>query len=133
MGVEHRRRRKECVDDRLHRRVGRGDIEPGTPQLVEHRRIGQFVELDEAAYSGKIDRSEPLGVDVDEIPAARLHVEHVDLFAKEVRLLQLHRGVAAAVRHEGPVSADLPRGVHTFVERAGSGRRVLVVPSVLHD
>ena len=123
---------KDRVQDRFHRRGRRLGAQHVGAHLVHHLRIAQLAQPGERHEVRHLHRGEAGLLDVLEVPAAALHVEHFALAPEEVRLAHLHRGVAASMQDQRLVAPQQPRGIDAQPEVAGESRGLRVVPQVQH-
>src|SRR5262245_1282884 len=77
-------------------------------------------------------RCETRFLDELQVPAAALDVQDLFVFADEIDLAQLDRGVAAAMQYERRVSSEQARGVNTLRQVALESGGLGVVPKALH-
>ena len=132
VGVVHVLGRDDGVQDGLHRGGGGVGAQGVGLQFVDHLRVGEGLQLGQPAQVVQVHRGKALGLDEFQVPAAPLDVEDVPLLAEEIRLAHLHRGVAAAVQHQGFVPSQQARGVHPLPQIARILPGLFVVPQAVH-
>ena len=111
MGVVDEFVRQEGVEQRLDRGVRRRGVEQVEALHVDHGFVGERLERAQAPQRLELHRGHALRLDVGHVPARALDADDLVLLAEVVGGARLHRGVAAAVKHEQRVAAQEPRGV----------------------
>ncbi len=111
VGVVDKLVRQEGMQQGLDRWVGRRRIEQIAPLHVDHVLVAQLAEPGEFAHRLQAHGGQPRRLDRGHVPAAALDAEHLDIFAGDVGLARLDRGVATAVQHQAGHAAQEARCV----------------------
>jgi hypothetical protein len=80
----------------------------GKREFVLHLRIGEHIEPCQAQQCIQAARGKSHCRDRFQIAAATFDIEHVLFLAEEIRLTQLDRRVATAVKHQGMIPPQQP-------------------------
>lgn len=133
--------RQEGMQQRLHRRVGRGRVDEVGALQGNHVLVGQSVQCAGLEQRLQLDRRQALRLDDTHVPAAALDAQHVPLVADEIGRRRLARRVAAAMQDQPWLAAQQPRRVDAQRQVAADtlfcivGNEFfgcVVVPQVLH-
>ena len=106
------RARHPRVQQRLHRRVRRRRVEQVAALQVDHVLVGQGLDLCQPQKRIELHRGKAGRFDRPHVPAAPLHVQHVQFRSGHVPGAALDRRVAPAVHHEPRLGPQEPRRVH---------------------
>mgnify|MGYP006992415780 CR=1 FL=1 len=104
--------RQECVQQRLHRGVGRRRVEQARAQGRDHRLVAERLEPAQRLQRPQAHRRQPGRLDVRQVPAAALDARDLGEHSEVVGQRRLDRGVAAAVQHQRRLAAEQARAVH---------------------
>ena len=105
-------KRKTGMQESLDRwNGGRGKITTEL-QLVDHRRVGKLIQLEQAETLLHVDGGKAGWLDVGQIPTATLDVKQIDLLSEQIGLSNLHRGIPAAGKDQGFISAQKSGSVY---------------------
>jgi hypothetical protein len=103
--------RQEGVQQGLDTRVRRSRVQQVDALEIDHVLVAERVETTQAAQLVQPHRGQALRLDIAHVPAAALHTEHLDVLAEPIFRRGLHRGVAAAVKHQLRIGTKQPRRI----------------------
>ena len=139
VGVVDETMRQIGVQQRFHRGGRRGGVDQVGAQRVDHVCIADSRQRPQPAQGGQPHRRHAARLDLRQIPARPLDMDHLHRLAVKIAKRKFQRGVAAAMHHKVGGRPDKPRGIDPEGQRprgrvgarsifAGAGLRIL--PSV---
>ena len=116
VGVDHRRRGQEAVEQGLDGRARARGLLQRVGEVVHHLLVAHVLAFEQGQHVVHAHAGEVLHLDALEIGAAALHPQHARRPVPVIALVPLDRGVAAAPHHEGGLGADQPGRVDEEIE-----------------
>jgi hypothetical protein len=131
VGVDHRCRGQESVEECLDGRARARRLLQRMRQVVDHLLVAHVLPIEKSEDIVHAHAGEVLLLDALEIRARSLDAKHPHLATAVVTLGLLDRGIPAAPHHQRRLGADEPRSVHEETETVEIADRG-VVPARVH-
>ena len=130
VGVNHRLRVEEAVEEGLDRRPRRARLLEAAREVVDHLLVAHVVAVEERQHLGEAHAGKVPARHALEVRAAALDAQDPDRPAEDVGLGELHRRVAPAPDRERRLGADPARDLHELVDEIERADGVVLVAAL---
>ena len=130
VGVNHRLRVEEAVEERLDRRPGRARLLEAAREVVDHLLVAHVVALEEREHLGEAHAGKVPARHALEVRPAALDPQDPDRPAEEVGLGELDRRVSPAPDRERRLGADPARDLHELVDEIEPAHGLVLVAAL---